>query len=397
MAMIRGLIALVVLLACASPALAQSLKVHFLDVGQGDAVLIQSPSGQNVVYDGGERATEMREHLQALGVSHIDLIVASHNHTDHIGGLADVVRHFSLRFYMDNGIPATTQTYRRLLEAVRASGAQLLEPSARRIALGDVSIVVVPPPGVPGWDQNNNSVGIVVEYGAFRLLLAGDAEPRQWAWWLEHHSALLGSVQVHKASHHGSRNGLTASAITQLASEVVIISVGRGNSYGHPNPETLRLYTDSGATIYRTDLHGTIVVDVLPSGRYTVDVAQGEGVRPPTPTPALEPRRTPQSQARPTASCVNINRADLAELQRIIHIGPARAQQIVELRRARPFASVSELTRVNGIAAARLRDIVAQGIACVGSGRGGGVAAALAPAEKEFRISLAISPGEEEA
>lgn len=363
MSIVRALVAAVVLLACAAPALAQSLKIHFFDVGQGDGVLIQSPSGQNVVYDGGERATQMREHLQVLGVSHIDLIIASHNHADHIGGLADVVRQFSPRFYMDNGIPATTQTYRRVLEAVRASGAQLLEPTARRIALGDVSIIVVPPPGVPGWEQNNNSVGIIVEYGTFRLLLAGDAESRQWAWWLEQQSSLLGRVQVHKASHHGSRNGDTAASIRQLAPEVVIISAGRGNSYGHPNPEMLRLYADSGATIYRTDLHGTILVDVPPSGRYTIHVAQGEGARPPTtPAPGTS---TPQSQPRPAAACVNINTAGLAELQRIIHIGPARAQQIVELRRARPFASVNELTRVNGIAAARLRDIIAQGVACV--------------------------------
>lgn len=366
MSSIRALIAVGVLLAWATPALAQSLKVHFFDVGQGDGVLIQSPSGQNVVYDGGERATQMREHLQALGVSHIDLIIASHNHADHIGGLTDVVRQFPPRFYMDNGIPATTQTYRRLLEAVTASGAQLLAPTARRIALGDVSIVVLAPPGVPAWEQNNNSVGIIVEYGTFRLLLAGDAEPRQWAWWLEHQSGLLGRVQVHKASHHGSRNGDTAASITRLAPEVVVISAGRGNSYGHPNPEMLRLYAEGGATTYRTDLHGTILVDVPPSGRYTVRLAQGEGARPPTAVPALQTTSTPQPQSRPVATCININTADLAELPRIIHIGPARAQQIIELRRVRPFASVNELTRVNGIAAARLRDIVAQALACVG-------------------------------
>jgi len=276
-----------------------------------------------------------------------------------------VVRQFPPRFYMDNGMPATTQTYRRLLEAVRASGAQLLDPTARRIALGDVSIVVVPPPGVTAWEQNNNSVGIIIEYGTLRLLLAGDAEPRQWAWWLERQSELLGRVQIHKASHHGSRNGDTAASISRLAPEIVIISAGRGNSYGHPNPEMLRLYAEGGATIYRTDLHGTILVDVPPSGRYTVSLAQGEGARPPTAVPPFRPTSTSQAQSQPGAACVNINTAGLAELQGIIHIGPARAQQIIELRRARPFASVNELTRVNGIAAARVRDIIAEGLACV--------------------------------
>ena len=140
-------------------------------VGQGDAILIQSPSGQNVVYDGGPGRTRMVEHLEALEVTRVDLIVSSHNHADHIGGLAEVLRRYRPRLYLDNGVPATTLTYRRVLEAAGAAGSELLEPMARRISLGDVVLHVVPPPGIPGWDQNNNSVGLIVEYGSFRLSL----------------------------------------------------------------------------------------------------------------------------------------------------------------------------------------------------------------------------------
>ncbi len=365
MTVIRALIT-VLLLAWAPIVLAQdALRVHFVDVGQGDGVLIQSPSGQNVVYDGGERATTMLEYLRRVGVSQIDLVIASHNHADHIGGLAEVVRQFRPRFYMDNGIPATTLTYQRLLEAVRGSGAQLLEPTARRISLGDVAIVVLPPPGIASWDQNDNSVGMVIEYGAFRLSMAGDAEGRQWGWWLDRHAEQLGRVQVHKASHHGSRNGDTGAGIARLSPEVVIVSAGQGNSYGHPDPEILRLYASQGATVYRTDLHGTVVVEAESSGRYTVRVERGEGARPPTTGPPASTATAPQSRERPSTACVNINTANGADLERIIQIGPARAQQIIELRRVRPFASVNELTRVSGIAAARLREIIAQGLACV--------------------------------
>ena len=195
---------------------------------------------------------------------------------------------FRPQYFMDNGVPATTQAYARLLEAVTAAGSQLLEPTSRRILLGDASLVVVPPPGIPDWDQNDNSIAIVVEYGSFRLSLTGDAEPRQWAWWLTHHSEPLATVQVHKSSHHGSINGDTAAGIGQLSPEAVIVSVGEGNSYGHPDPQTLRLYAENGATVYRTDQDGTVIVEAQPSGTYTVRVERGEGV-PPTPTPNPSP------------------------------------------------------------------------------------------------------------
>src|SRR5687767_4049758 len=89
------------------PASAQ-LRVHFFDVGQGEAVLIQAPSGQNVLYDGGQGVIQMSEYLDSLQVTSIDVVVASHLHADHIGGLADVVRRYRPKYYLDNGIPTTT-------------------------------------------------------------------------------------------------------------------------------------------------------------------------------------------------------------------------------------------------------------------------------------------------
>ena len=289
---LRALLALTLLLLWA-PDLGtqqQPLRVHFIDVGQGDAVLIQSPSGQNVLYDGGEDPVRVRDYLVAQGISEVGLVIASHNHADHIGGLAEVLRAFRPQFYMDNGIPATTLTYARVLEAVAAAGSQLLEPTTRRITLGDVSLLIVPPPGLPAWDQNDNSIGVVVEYGTFRLSLAGDAEPREWAWWNVHNREWMTPVHVHKASHHGSINGDTAAGLSSLSPKVVIVSAGLGNSYGHPDAEALRLYADAGATVYRTDTNGTVVVEAQASGTYTVRVERGEGAQPPTaPTPAPAP------------------------------------------------------------------------------------------------------------
>lgn len=285
------------------------LRIYFFDVGQGDGVLIQSPSGQNVVYDGGDSPTEMRQHLQALGVAQVSLVIASHNHADHIGGLAKVVEAYRPLYYMDNGLPATTQTYLGLLASVRASGSQLLEPTSRRITLGDASLVVVPPPRIAEWDQNDNSVGIILEYGTFRLSLGGDGEPREWAWWLQHYRDLIQQVQVHKASHHGSSNGDTSAGVDRLSPEVVVVSAGKGNSYGHPDQSALALYGKAGATVYRTDLNGTIKIEVQASGAYTIQAEAGEGARPPPATspPSPTPAPTPAPSPTPTPTTFTLS------------------------------------------------------------------------------------------
>lgn len=261
---------------------AQSLlRVHFLDVGQGDAVLIQSPAGPNVLYDGGDSPTTILRHLDALGISRLDLVVASHNHADHIGGLAEVITRFRPSYYLDNGLPTTTLTYRRVLAAVQAAGTELLEPTARQIRLGEDGFIdVLPPSRVKGWDQNDNAVGLIVTYGSFRLSLAGDAEQRQWANWIEHHTPLLGNVDVHKASHHGSTNGDIPAALAMLAPKTVVISVGLNNNYGHPRPQMLELYAARGSTTFRTDINGTVSVEADVSGRYTVRPQRGQGAAP---------------------------------------------------------------------------------------------------------------------
>ena len=131
----------------APSALAQLELVSF-DVGQGNAVLIRSPSGQNVLYDGGRRDEEVLEYLQAMGVQNLNLVIASHPDADHIGGLEVVVRYYQPRFFMDNGVSHTTQTYRELLEAVEGAGSQVLEPTGQRLGLGEASLQILPPPPV---------------------------------------------------------------------------------------------------------------------------------------------------------------------------------------------------------------------------------------------------------
>lgn len=279
--------------------------VHILDVGQGDAILLQSPTGQNLLYDGGQSGAVTLAHLERLGVQTIDLVVASHGHADHIGGLIDVVRHFRPRFYMDNGVPHTTQTYRRLMEALLEAETQLIEPTSRRIALGDAEVFVLPPPGDPEWEQNDNSVGLVLEWGDFRASFGGDAEDRQWTWWLENHPDRLRPVALHKSSHHGSRSGDTAEGISALEPELIVLSLAADNRYGHPHAQALELYRVSGARVLRTDQHGGIRVEAFRDGTWLAVTHHGTPAQssfsspPPTRSTSSSASEESRSSSRP--------------------------------------------------------------------------------------------------
>ena len=243
------------------------LAIGFLDVGQGDATIILSPEGRIALVDGGRSPYAVAERLLDMGVDTIDLMVATHADADHIGGLEGVLQRISVGAFLDNGTPHTTATYRGLLDGVEESDVTYLAATARTVALGRVTIRVLPPPS-DATTQNSASVGLVVEYGAFRALLVGDAEREELA-----HFQRLGvpRVSVLEAAHHGSRNGVTPAWISATAPRAVVISVGPDNAYGHPDAWALRYYGTRGRPIFRTDLHGDVWVTATRDGSFTVE------------------------------------------------------------------------------------------------------------------------------
>ncbi|MBA2667213.1 MAG: MBL fold metallo-hydrolase [Trueperaceae bacterium] len=335
--------------------LTAALEIHFVDVGQGDGVLLVLPDGRGVVYDAGNDDGAMLRYLRDAGITHLALVIASHPHADHIGGLAAVIDAYAPPFVLDNGLTHTTRTFERYLDAVERSGAQLLEPTERTLTLGDVRLHVLPSPLRPEWGHNDNSIGIIVEYESFRASLTGDAEARLFEWWLATAPDTFAAVHVHKASHHGSANGDTPEALARLRPEIVVVSAGAGNRYGHPDGTIVASYEEAGARVFRSDHHGSVIVTVAPDGTY--DVAS-EHDR----SPVLvldDDRREPSSSS--DAHCVDINSASTDLLEVIIHIGPDRAPELVERR---PFHDIDDLRRISGIGPARLSDIHAQGLAC---------------------------------
>ena len=139
----------------AAPLFAQQLEIRFLDVGQGDAALIRE-GGKTVLIDAGPGGA-IATYLQQFHIDTIDLVIASHNHSDHIGGMPTVLHSAAVSYYMDNGIAHTTGTYRQTIQAVRASGAQYLQATNRSVRLGDATFTIMAP--VSTSDQNNGSGG----------------------------------------------------------------------------------------------------------------------------------------------------------------------------------------------------------------------------------------------
>lgn len=287
------------LLLAASPLLAQDLELRFLDVGQGDAVLIRN-DGRTALIDAG-RSGSIVPRLMALGVDTVDLLVASHNHADHIGGAEGVLQRFPVRYYLDNGHPHTTQIQERVLQQVLARRVTYLQATPRSITLGDATLRIIPSPLAGAADQNNLSVVVIVERGKFKALLSGDSEVPQINALLD--QVELPNVDVLKAAHHGSRNGVTPAWLARLKPEVVVISVGANNSYGHPHPFALRYYAASERRVLRTDQHGDVIFWIDPEGCYRIETDRSdtlihlEEVGDPE-TPSIEQARPEQQPGR---------------------------------------------------------------------------------------------------
>ncbi len=244
----------------------ESVRVTFLDVGQADAILIRSPEGQTALVDAGRSSPVPA--LKELAVEQIDLLVATHPHADHIGGMVDVINSIPIRFYMDNGQPHTTATYQNLISTLQQrTDITYLAAEPRTITLGSAEIEVLLLPPVNSTNLNNRSVGFVLRYGSFLVFLSGDSEVQELSFWVQH--GLAPDVTVLKAPHHGSHNGFTWEFLQAAHPEVVVISVGT-NSYGHPRPEALQAYSSVAEVVLRTDDDGQVTIVGYKDGRYEV-------------------------------------------------------------------------------------------------------------------------------
>jgi competence protein ComEC len=235
------------------------LHATFIDVGQGDSALFELPDGTIVLVDGGEEGhglSDVVPILEEKGITAIDLMILTHPHSDHCGGLDEVMDHVQVAEIWENGETLGTPAFAGYGSARNDSGAEVVHP-----ALGDsrtfgeaVLVVLATATGYP--EVNNDSVVASLEYRGVRFLLPGDAEVEEQLDLLDAYGAQL-EADVLKVPHHGSFN-FTAAFPETVAPEYAVISCGAGNDYGHPHEEALDAYSAISAAICRTDLMGDI-------------------------------------------------------------------------------------------------------------------------------------------
>ncbi|MDT7540678.1 MAG: competence protein ComEC [Acidobacteriota bacterium] len=296
------------------------LQVHVLDVGQGDSILIVSPTGKSVLIDAGDFGKDkvVRDALTRYNVSHLDYFVATHAHPDHIGGAAEVLKNVKVDNVIDNGVAPsdyvdpqqksnnaktgknakggkgptpkptpkpvslphgaqlpTIKAYTEYLDAVKQSGAQHAAATpGQKIDLGGGAFLTVLAPVPPafteeqmrggGNEPNANSVVLRLVYGDFSMLFAGDAEAQTEDRIIRNGAEL--QSRVLKVAHHGSKYATTDDWIKRVKPEAAIISDGEYNRYSHPSADVLARLKAAEVKVFRTDLQGEITITTKGAG-----------------------------------------------------------------------------------------------------------------------------------
>jgi competence protein ComEC len=269
------------------------LQVHYIDVGQGDSILLDLGATE-VLIDGGDKSPGVVPYLQQHVDGPLEAMIATHPHADHIGGLIAVLDAFNVERIWTNGQTYSTQTYTDFMGKVNAEGADV--QVARRgdtIGVGNLTFKVLNPVEPLSSDYNSGSIVLMLSYGNVDFLFMGDAQQ-------DSESSMIAAGEIHhidilKVGHHGSRTSSSQEFLNIVKPEVAIYMAGVGNIYGHPHPETISALQAIGAQIYGTDTCGTITV-TTDGNSYTVSTAKKCA----TTTTTLTPR--PLATSPPTTT-----------------------------------------------------------------------------------------------
>lgn len=235
------------------------LKVHFIDVGQADSILIQQGSSAMLV-DAGNNADNqtVKNYLDKQGISELNYFVGTHKDEDHIGSADYIINSFKVGKVYFPKQTATTKTFEDFVRVVKGKGLKLTVPSVgESFKLGDATVTVLAPNGSSYEDANDYSIVLKVVYGNTSFLLTGDAESISESEMVN--KGLDLGATVLKVGHHGSRSSTSQSFLNKVNPKYAVISVGTGNSYGHPTQDVMNRLKAKNIPVYRTDENGTIV------------------------------------------------------------------------------------------------------------------------------------------
>lgn len=246
--------------AAAPAASAEMLQVLVIDVGQGDSILLSFENGGTMLIDAGTKqsASAVLAALERHGTQQIDILIATHPHADHIGGMSDVIAQYDIdRIYMPD-MPGTSKTYQNLIGVIDEHGVEVVEAYAGlEFAFGPALCTIVSPQKNADKDANNESVVIFLDYGDTDFLFTGDMETFAEDAVLEAGYDI--DAHVLKVAHHGSRSSTSEAFLRAVSPDFAVISCGEGNKYGHPHKEILQLLELFGITTFRTDLTSDIL------------------------------------------------------------------------------------------------------------------------------------------
>ena len=234
-----------------------NLNIYYFDVGQADSILIEN-SGKYMLIDAGNNADgeNIVKYFKSMGIEGFEHVVATHAHEDHIGGMDDIISNFSVNnFYMPD-VVTTSKTFEDLISALEDNNVSIQIPKINDMfILGGCSFDVLHI-GNEGDDLNDTSIVLRGLYGDKSFLFMGDAT-------VNVEKKLLNSninSDVLKVGHHGSKYSSMVKFLNRVSPDYSIISVGKDNSYGHPNKATITKLIDVGSKVYRTDIDGSILV-----------------------------------------------------------------------------------------------------------------------------------------
>lgn len=256
------------------------LEVHFIDVGQGDAVLIRLPDGKDILIDSGSgtsvsnaNRTKHLEYLESMNLGEIDYMIVTHPDSDHINMLSSILMAYEVKnIYYNNINGVHSQTYTRFLDDAENEGATLFAIDDD----GDIwtidggsygyKLTVIAPGHERFEDTNAMSVICLLEYGGVEALFMGDATSESEQWYMDNFDEP--DIEILKVGHHGSPTSSSLAFLQSVDPEYAVISAGKGNSYKHPDPEIMTRLFDEGIVTYRTDRHGTVILYIDADGDY---------------------------------------------------------------------------------------------------------------------------------
>lgn len=264
------------------------LEVSFIDCGQGDAILVKTPAGEYMLIDGGksEEGDNISQFLRNRGVKQLAVVVGTHPHSDHIGGLAKIITSFPVgKVYLPR-VTHNTTAFEALLNAIKDKNLKI--NTARQgveIPLAGVQACFIAPVGESYDDLNNYSAVVRLEYGDSSFIFTGDAEEFSEKEMLSSGEKL--AADVLKVGHHGSASSTCPAFLKAVSPQYAVIMCGLDNDYGHPHRETLAALEAAGVKGYRTDLHGTII---MKSDGHDINIETTAGKNN-TPKPASEQKQ----------------------------------------------------------------------------------------------------------